>query len=228
MHKIYRVGIDAGHGGKNKGTCAWGLIEKNINLIVAEKLRTELVKRPGIRVTMIRMEDETVGFRGRKLRGSHCDMVICLHVNALSKRTVHGAECYYQHGSSESEELAKALLESMPKELRTKRCIDAYDDPDREGDEWKNAPRRVLCHKLCALVELGYASNELDLKLLSSPLYQSNIANCLASCIFEVIEAKTKTKKKGSENAKSGNNETPLFGETPRPEVERSPRSAHD
>lgn len=48
--------IDAGHGGKDQGTSAGNVLEKDLNLQVAEKLAKELKKR-GASVLLTRTDD---------------------------------------------------------------------------------------------------------------------------------------------------------------------------
>lgn len=56
--------IDAGHGGKDQGTSAGNVLEKDLNLQVAEKLAKELKKR-GASVLLTRTDDTKIPLEER-------------------------------------------------------------------------------------------------------------------------------------------------------------------
>lgn len=64
MSKIWKVWIDAGHGGADPGAAAFGLIEKLINLIMAIACKIEL-ERHGVLVGMSRLNDATLSLAQR-------------------------------------------------------------------------------------------------------------------------------------------------------------------
>jgi N-acetylmuramoyl-L-alanine amidase len=94
---IRRVIIDAGHGGDNLGTSSrGGLVEKDVTIDIAERLRTLALQR-GFEVVMTRTADDTVSLRGRtaianQQRG---DIFVSIHLNSIRPRSARGIETYY-------------------------------------------------------------------------------------------------------------------------------------
>lgn len=89
--------IDAGHGGRDPGaTGVDGLLEKDVTLELAERMRARLV-RWGFRVVMTRSGDETVPLADRLRRAEEGggDVFLSLHVNASPKPALEGLETYY-------------------------------------------------------------------------------------------------------------------------------------
>lgn len=102
--------IDAGHGGKDSGARARGLIEKNLALDIAQRVRAEL--RPRFKVVMIRNSDHFVELDDRvRLANRYPDAVlVSIHLNHGS-RSRSGPETYYWRTDSYS--LARRLQQQM-------------------------------------------------------------------------------------------------------------------
>jgi N-acetylmuramoyl-L-alanine amidase len=99
---VRRVVIDAGHGGKSLGTSAVsGLLEKDVTLDVAERLRAR-VAGAGFTVLMTRAGDDTISLQQRSdiANEGHGDIFVSIHVNALTPKS-RGIETYYL-GASEA------------------------------------------------------------------------------------------------------------------------------
>ena len=86
--------IDAGHGGSESGAIGNGMIEKNINLIVAKEVKRilELNKQT---VVMSRETDITIGVSDRPILANNCgaDLLVSIHHNA-NDGISSGAEVY--------------------------------------------------------------------------------------------------------------------------------------
>lgn len=80
MSKVF---IDPGHGGSDSGAVAFGLVEKEINLIVAKELK-KLLLNAGFEVKLSRETDAYVGLRERANMANewNADIVISIHHNA--------------------------------------------------------------------------------------------------------------------------------------------------
>ena len=92
---VRTVVLDPGHGGKDPGTSHHGVVEKNVNLNVALKLKAILEKQ-GFVVKMTRSSNKLIplGERvrfGRKAKG---DLFVSIHVNACDDPRIHGMETY--------------------------------------------------------------------------------------------------------------------------------------
>lgn len=83
----YKIVIDAGHGGDDPGAIGNGIIEKDLNLKIAQ-LMYQRFQDLGIPVTLIRQTDETINPSDRVQRildayGNRNDViVISNHINA--------------------------------------------------------------------------------------------------------------------------------------------------
>ncbi len=93
---VRRIVLDPGHGGENRGTeTPGGLVEKELTLDIAERLR-RLLERRSFDVRMTRVADEDISLEDRagmanRERG---DIFVSIHVNWLETRT-RGIETYY-------------------------------------------------------------------------------------------------------------------------------------
>ena len=93
-----RVVIDAGHGGKDPGgRKAFGLREKEINLLVAKELSAMLKDEKNFEVLMTRTSDVFVQLdeRSRIANDYKADIFISIHANASRDRREKGFEVYF-------------------------------------------------------------------------------------------------------------------------------------
>ena len=90
--------IDPGHGGDEQGTQgAGGLLEKDLVLDVARRLRSVLDGRLGIRVLLTRDDDRLVPHdeRASIANNNKADLFISLHANSSPNKSAKGAEVFY-------------------------------------------------------------------------------------------------------------------------------------
>jgi N-acetylmuramoyl-L-alanine amidase len=90
--------IDPGHGGDDTGVRgAKGMLEKQIALDVAMKLKTLVETRMGVRVVMTRSDDRSVtpDERDAIANNSKADLFLSLHVNGAPAPAVAGAQVYF-------------------------------------------------------------------------------------------------------------------------------------
>lgn len=97
---VKKIFISAGHGGSDPGAVANGLVEKDLNIIVARKLRDLLVSA-GFDVKMAREVDETVDLSVRTALANFwvADLYIAVHHNAgggMGAEIIHSI--YYGEG----------------------------------------------------------------------------------------------------------------------------------
>jgi N-acetylmuramoyl-L-alanine amidase len=94
--RVHTVVIDAGHGGKDRGTISWSLDEKDIVLDVVRRLRT-LLEGAGIKVVMTRTTDDFISLPERTIIASRsgADLFVSVHVNFNRDRSVSGLLVYY-------------------------------------------------------------------------------------------------------------------------------------
>jgi len=176
------IAIDAGHGGVDPGAVsASGLVEKDITLAIAEKLR-DLLQQAGAQVVMTREVDrdlapaELKGYSKRKNADLHervqliqreqAGLLISLHGNAVPESKWSGALTIYDSKFPESKLVAANIQESLRENLNMSRSI-------VETDNVYILKRAELPG---ALVELGFLSNPEEAQRLTQRSYQEKLA----------------------------------------------------
>ena len=168
--------IDAGHGGKDKGTQSSKLIwEKDAALDIALKVNSRL-KAAGVNTQLIRSGDYFVELDDRVAMSNRVQnaIFVSVHLNECRpKREIHGCETYYF--SPESADLARRILYkvgSLPGSL---------------PHFTKTARFRVLRNNRnpAVLVECGYLSNRAEAERFATPSYRDQVAGAIASAILE-------------------------------------------
>jgi len=94
---VRKVTIDAGHGGASLGTrTPLGLIEKDLTLDIAERLRG-LLEKDSFEVLMTRREDKDVPLDRRAVLANEAgsDIFVSVHLNWIEDRKSRGVETYY-------------------------------------------------------------------------------------------------------------------------------------
>ncbi|AKI00977.1 N-acetylmuramoyl-L-alanine amidase [Hoeflea sp. IMCC20628] len=103
--------IDAGHGGIDGGAEGpAGSTEKNVTLAFAEAFKEALEDVDGVRVAMTRTDDSflSLSARVRKARHEEADLLISLHADSISIRSLRGATVY-----TLSDKASDALAQSL-------------------------------------------------------------------------------------------------------------------
>jgi N-acetylmuramoyl-L-alanine amidase len=111
---VSRIVIDAGHGGHDPGARANGLVEAELVLDVATRLRKLLEKQPAIEVTMTRETDVFVPLEGRTAMANResADLFLSIHANASRNSRARGIETYFLNFASNPEAEAVAAREN--------------------------------------------------------------------------------------------------------------------
>ena len=181
-HKKRTVGVDAGHGGPDGGkTGVNGKLEKELNLIIAEKVK-KLLEEEGIAVIMTREEDgwlaETrigdLKERVRIMNESKADLAVSIHQNSYHEESVFGAQVFYYTTSGEG----KAAAEILQNEL-------LEIDPENKKREKANNTYYILkkTEVPTVIVECGFLSNHKEAEKLSDEAYQGKIAEAVVKGI---------------------------------------------
>ena len=184
--------LDPGHGGEDSGAVANNnILEKNINLQIALKLKTFL-QANGFDVIMTRETDTAIydaHERNQKKRSdllnrvkifnsSHNNIVISIHQNKFTQSQYSGAQIFYSANNKKSEFLAENIKTSIVSLLQ----------PDNER-QCKKAGSEILVlnntEVPCVMVECGFLSNETEAQKLSDDSYQSDMAYCICLGFLE-------------------------------------------
>jgi N-acetylmuramoyl-L-alanine amidase len=95
---VRTIVVDPGHGGDEQGTKgAGGVIEKDLVLDIARRLRSVLDSRLGVRVLLTRDDDRVVPHdeRASIANNNKADLFISLHANSSPNKSAKGAEVFY-------------------------------------------------------------------------------------------------------------------------------------
>lgn len=178
------VVIDAGHGGEDGGASANGVLEKDINLSIALKLRDMLVAS-GYNVVMTREDDISIydnsastihekkvsDMRNRKeiINGNSNNILISIHQNKFEQSKYSGAQIFYSKNNGLSIKLAENIQRSVTGLLQpeNKRELKAAD-----GSVYLLDKAEVPA----VIVECGFLSNAEEAKKLNSEEYQKQMA----------------------------------------------------
>lgn len=110
--------IDAGHGGIDGGAEGpAGSMEKNVTLAFAETLKAALEDLGGVNVAMTRTDDSflSLSARVRRARDEVADLLISLHADSISVRSLRGATVYTLSDKA-SDAVAQSLVDQENRE----------------------------------------------------------------------------------------------------------------
>ncbi len=131
--------IDAGHGGKDSGAIGVRkILEKDVTLVVAKKLKKRLQKNKNYRVILTRQGDRYLRLRDRVkiARKNKADLFISLHADFHRNKNVSGVSIYTlseRASDKEAEALAKRenksdLIEGLDLSLESKEVANILID----------------------------------------------------------------------------------------------------
>ena len=187
--------IDAGHGGKDGGAEADGVLEKDINLSIAQKL-ADMLRLCGCRVQEIRDQDISVyedgadTLREKKVSDlkrrvaianeRESNILVSIHQNKFENSAYSGAQVFYSVNHADSRALAQAVRNSVVSLLQK--------DNTRE---LKPAGSDIYLLDQAAvpaiIVECGFLSNDAERAKLIDSGYQSEMAYAIAMGVLEYI-----------------------------------------
>lgn len=173
------VVIDAGHGEWDPGMFHSKIKEKDINLVITEKL--QLLMELGGAVVLTTRSDDTaladkkradLSARANIANAAGADIYLSIHQNSFASADVSGAQVFY-HASSES---SKVLAEFIQDRLNN--FIGDHQGKPRTRPAKASETYYVLkkTNMPAVIVECGFMSNYRDLKLLQEDNFQDKIA----------------------------------------------------
>ncbi len=184
--------IDPGHGGEDGGATENNILEKDINLSIALKLR-DMLTAGGYETVMTRETDESIydssagTTRERKvsdlknraeiINRNQNNILISIHQNKFEQSKYSGAQIFYSKNNPESERLAEEIRKSITSLIQpeNKRELKAADSSIYILDK-AEVP--------AVIVECGFISNTEEAKMLSNEDYQQKMAFAIfAACI---------------------------------------------
>lgn len=175
--------LDPGHGGPDPGAIGvGGVLEKDLNLQIAEKLKTDFVKK-GYSVIMTRNGDYSIYDPGCvslydkknsdlnnriKIEQRHPQaLFISIHQNYSQNPAYAGTQVYYSLNKKGSETLAQEIQSG----------IEASLEPGNSRKIQSQGSLRVLRKAPipAVLVECGFISNRSEARLLETGSYQDRL-----------------------------------------------------
>lgn len=110
--RFVTVAIDAGHGGEDPGARGpSGLIEKEVTLAIARRLKVLVDAEPGLRAVLIRDDDYFIPLQGRtaKARSLRADLFVSIHADAFIKPDAAGSSVFVLSENGASSAAARWL-----------------------------------------------------------------------------------------------------------------------
>ena len=172
----YLVYVDAGHGGKDPGTVANGIREKDINLSIALKVSNKLQQK-GVQVVMNRETDVFVDFKdtANHANSVNADVFVSIHSNSAVATSANGIETFY----------TKSIDVPYGKEIHSRliKNTGAYDRGLKQDIYY------VTNHTVmpAVLVESGFLTNATEASKLNTDAYQEKIANAIVDGVMEYL-----------------------------------------
>ena len=166
------VVIDPGHGGTDGGAAWYGLVEKKLNLDLAQRLE-KILRVRGLKVVMTRSSDKTVelGERAQIANRNTSAIFVSLHFNANLNRSISGFETFYR--SANGKTIARAVQRQMDNQLvGTNRGVTHSDF-------------KVLkeTRMPAVLIECGFLSHFTESKRCGSATHRQKLAYAIADGI---------------------------------------------
>ena len=194
--KQYTVVIDAGHGGEDGGAIGKnGAYEKDINLMLAKKLKERLVSL-GITCELTResdilLYDKSADYEGKKkkldlqARKEFAEryenaIFISIHQNSFSKSQYSGLQVYYSTNDPASRILASKIQADIKEKLQ----------PNNNRAIKPSSSIYLLDELTCpaVLVECGFLSNQAECERLCDESYQNALCDIMCEVIAEFVK----------------------------------------
>jgi len=110
--RLVTIAIDAGHGGEDPGARGpSGLVEKDVTLAVARRLKALIDAEPGLRAVLTRDEDVFISLQGRTVRARslRADLFVSIHADAFIKPDAAGSSVFVLSETGASSAAARWL-----------------------------------------------------------------------------------------------------------------------
>ncbi|WP_161808206.1 N-acetylmuramoyl-L-alanine amidase [Aneurinibacillus migulanus] len=185
---IFKVVIDAGHGGKDNGaTGTIGNKEKDLTLMIAERVESKLKNNPSYDVTMTRTHELDEELIKKKVKqepkekanianDKRADIFVSIHINSVtSSPSANGTETLY-NGTQQDKKLA---------EVMHKHFVKATGFKNRGV---KIRPNLVVLRDTkmpAVLLEVGFMSNHNENMTMLNPEFQERVAQGIVDGINE-------------------------------------------
>lgn len=175
--------LDAGHGGSDPGASANGIVEKNMNLTIMQKVAQQL-EGSGIKVYVTRDSDVYPSNNSRaQIANEIADAMVSIHMNS-GVATANGTEVLYKVHSNDT---GSGLTSQKLAELIQNSIISATGNNNRGT---KHRTDLLILNGTtvpAVIVETVFISNPGDALKITQTAYQNTIAQAIADAIEEAF-----------------------------------------
>lgn len=176
--------LDAGHGGVDAGAQSGNIKEKELNLILVQKLQKELTSK-GANVYLTRAEDKDLSTttvdrkrndlynRAKYINNLSPDMYISIHLNSTQSSTWKGLQIFYNNKNKENKVIAETITSHLKENISNVRDI-------------KQNNTYYMYKKIKSpgiLIEAGFISNPNENYLLRQEWYQDKLITYIVDSI---------------------------------------------
>lgn len=190
----YRVVIDVGHGGMDSGkVSAEGVLEKDVNLVIAKKLGA-LLAQSDVEVVFTREADcglyqesdsnkKVADLQNRcsLIEKTNPDCTVSIHQNSYSSPEVRGAQVFYYEQSDAGKALAEMIQQSLI--LR----LDSENHRQAKANDTYYLLKRTVSPTV--IVECGFLSCPEEAALLIDDDYQNQVAWAVHMGVMQYLNA---------------------------------------
>lgn len=175
-----KICIDAGHGGHDSGATNGDFKEKDLALQIALELNTKLL--PFVDTVLTRSTDIDIELDKRSViaNNNFCDLFLSIHLNAATNKQANGIETLVYKNTGEVKRLAELVQSSL---------ISILDAKDRGIKERPELSVLKGTKMPALLVEVGFISNDAELKKLNTKEYRNNISTGISEAIRKYLRA---------------------------------------
>lgn len=189
--------IDAGHGGFDGGAVVGDILEKDINLKIANSL-SNMLKSAGFKVICTRTDDSstesdptaTIAAKKRSDLNNRLEILkqnpdaifISIHLNKFSSASAKGAQMFYAPKSEDAKKLAECLKTSVKNLLQ----------PENHRTIKSGTKSTFLLYYSpipAVIAECGFMSNPTEFSFLQTEDYQAQMAFSLFCGILKYFNS---------------------------------------
>ncbi len=191
---VITVLIDAGHGGDDPGSVVEEVQEAEINLKIALYLK-EILLENGFDVIMTRSDEngltfsdqpkwnkiDDMAYRRKIIDSAPYDIMISIHQNYYTDKSVRGSQVFFSSCLSENEYLANSIqteLKSISKVTNNRQVA--------RNDEYIVLKNNA---KPSVLVECGFLSNSDERSILQTQSYQIETAAAIYKGLYNYLSS---------------------------------------
>ncbi len=180
ISNLYKVVIDAGHGGSDVGATRNGIYEKNITLSIAKMVEKNLQAKK-VKTTMTLDKDKTVSLQERCDISNETapDLFVSIHVNSSVNNAIYGVETHWW--KRDSVEYAQTVHSHLAKNF----------------GKWGTRDRGLFKSQFyvinhteapAILIEIGFISNANEREAIITQKRQTEIAKAITEGIMDYLK----------------------------------------